>query len=158
MTHKDTTHSREPKKTSRLQDISEELESYGIKLDKPNTKPLMGESRLKRQQTIHCEIPSVGAEFTFEMSDMDCIRIGRNDTRISDEPEIDLGDHGVASRGISRRHAIICREQSVLTVRDLKSTNGTYLNGQKLVPLESRVLRNGDELLIGYLEMKVHFD
>lgn len=67
-------------------------------------------------------------------------------------PTIVLGrapDCGVviADRQASRHHAEICRQEEGLVLRDLGSTNGTRLNGQRLST--PALLRNGDVVEIG---------
>ncbi len=47
---------------------------------------------------------------------------------------------------VSRRHAIVEAEQGRWTVRDVGSTNGTYLNGDRLAEGETRAIGNGDRL------------
>jgi hypothetical protein len=57
---------------------------------------------------------------------------------------------GVALPGddnVSRLHAVLQRYSTGWAVRDLGSTNGTYVNGQKIVG--ERALRAGDEIRIG---------
>jgi diguanylate cyclase (GGDEF)-like protein len=48
--------------------------------------------------------------------------------------------------GISREHAELTVDGGRVTVRDLGSTNGTFLNGERV---EKRELRSGDKLSIG---------
>ena len=69
-------------------------------------------------------------------------RIGR-----SEESEIVLLDPGV-----SRAHAIIEVAGGKALVRDLGSTNGTFLNGRRV---ETGSLRDGDELRFGNTRMRV---
>jgi len=62
--------------------------------------------------------------------------------------------------GISRHHAMIVASNGTLSVEDLGSKNGTWVNGSRL---ESRTaLANGDELRVGVITMtvrtKVHRD
>jgi Protein of unknown function (DUF3662)/FHA domain len=52
----------------------------------------------------------------------------------------------VADKGASRRHAQIRRRDTVYTVTDLGSTNGTRLNGQTI---QARELADGDRITIG---------
>ncbi len=52
----------------------------------------------------------------------------------------------IADRRASRRHAEIVQAGGGLVLRDLGSTNGTRLNGQRL--LEAAALRNGDVIEI----------
>ncbi len=51
--------------------------------------------------------------------------------------------------GISRKHCAITRRE-VARIRDLDSTNGTWLNGRELAPGEQALLRTGDRVeLVG---------
>ncbi|TCJ19829.1 FHA domain-containing protein [Rubrobacter taiwanensis] len=47
----------------------------------------------------------------------------------------------------SRRHALIQRDGDAYRIDDLESTNGTWVNGERIT--EPRPLRNGDEILVG---------
>jgi hypothetical protein len=73
--------------------------------------------------------------------------------------DVDLTPYQARERGVSRHHVAITRapEHHCLMVRDLQSDNGTYLNGQRLRPAETRVLSHGDDLRLGQLELLVHF-
>ena len=55
----------------------------------------------------------------------------------------------IDSGRVSREHAVILRDDGVYRLRDLGSTNGTFLNGQ---PIREVVLRGGDLLMIADLE------
>jgi pSer/pThr/pTyr-binding forkhead associated (FHA) protein len=61
-------------------------------------------------------------------------------------------------QGVSRRHLSITRDHDTVTVTDLGSANHTYLNGQRLIPFEHRILRDNDELRLGRLVIRVAFD
>lgn len=50
--------------------------------------------------------------------------------------------------GISKRHCIIESQQEQYQIIDLGSTNGTFLNGELLNPMESYVLKEGDKITI----------
>ncbi len=54
--------------------------------------------------------------------------------------------------GISRKHAIVSRENGKLLIRDLGSKNGTYVNQQKINECE---LREGDLIEIGPVNLRV---
>jgi len=47
---------------------------------------------------------------------------------------------------VSRRHAEICRNESGCFLRDLESSNGTFVNGRRV---KTHKLANGDQILIG---------
>lgn len=80
-----------------------------------------------------------GSIFNLEMGET---TVGRNP-----DCTISLDFHGV-----SRRHFSINVEESQVTVTDLGSSNGTYLNNQKLT--EETQLKRGDVVKIGAIAMK----
>jgi hypothetical protein len=53
--------------------------------------------------------------------------------------------------GASRRHASVGWRDGAVVLRDLGSTNGTYLNGQRVS--QETALRSGDRIRIGGLEI-----
>jgi hypothetical protein len=83
--------------------------------------------------------------------------IGRSDAKIDSIPDLDLASFGAAEQGVSRRHAAIRRGEDTLILIDLGSTNGTYLNGQRLIPNQPRVLRDGDEIRVARLVFHIFF-
>lgn len=58
----------------------------------------------------------------------------------------------LADPSVSRRHASIALLDGVPVLRDLGSTNGTFVNGERV---ESRALRAGDVLTFGNTQMRV---
>jgi pSer/pThr/pTyr-binding forkhead associated (FHA) protein/EAL domain-containing protein (putative c-di-GMP-specific phosphodiesterase class I) len=63
---------------------------------------------------------------------------------------IDTADLQVDSTRVSRQHAQIVLENGRFVLRDLGSTNGTYVNGKQV---ESAVLADGDTVLIADFEL-----
>ncbi|UJF35949.1 DUF6382 domain-containing protein [Paenibacillus hexagrammi] len=57
-------------------------------------------------------------------------------------------DHVIEEAGVSRLHAEISSEAEEFTVQDLGSTNGTFLNGQAMVPYQLYPLKPGDIIRI----------
>jgi len=57
------------------------------------------------------------------------------------------------SDGVSRRHCVIIKTDKAVGVRDLKSRNGTLVNGVKITG--DKRLRNGDTLQVGPLKFEV---
>ena len=53
--------------------------------------------------------------------------------------------------GASRRHASVVSRDGTVVLRDLGSTNGTYLNGERVAG--EATLRSGDKIRIGGLEI-----
>jgi hypothetical protein len=60
----------------------------------------------------------------------------------------------VADSAVSRHHAILERFGDTWFVRDLNSSNGTDVNGDRVIG--ERALRNGDELLVGRSRLVFH--
>ncbi len=83
--------------------------------------------------------------------------IGRNAPGHDPKAHIDLSRHEGEALGVSRRHAHLSynRQDKTVRVRDMDSANGTFINGQKLHPGEVHVLRHGDKLRMGKLEMGI---
>ncbi len=73
------------------------------------------------------------------------------------QPDVDLTPFQAAELGVSRRHVKLTRQSATIMVQDLGSVNGTFLNGQKLLPYQPRVLRNEDELRLGHMTLRVSF-
>ena len=59
----------------------------------------------------------------------------------------------IKSSGVSRRHCQFFEKNGLLLVKDLGSSNGTFLNGKKIEG--QRVLEPGDELTIGPVKLRV---
>ena len=64
-------------------------------------------------------------------------------TTIGRSPECDIFLDDVT---VSRRHAVVMQQDGDLTIEDLGSLNGTFLNRRRI---ESGALTDGDELQIG---------
>ncbi len=58
----------------------------------------------------------------------------------------------IADASVSSRHAEIFLQGSELLVRDLNSTNGTFINGEKI---SESVLKLGQTLRFGQVELKI---
>ena len=77
-----------------------------------------------------------------------------------DKPILLLGRHGecdvqLNSRKVSRRHCCIAQVNDYLVVRDLGSTNGVRINGQRVI--EGK-LTAGDELTVGNFRYQVFLE
>ena len=79
--------------------------------------------------------------------------IGRSDENPVD---IDLDDQEPQERSwISRQHALITFTNDELTVEDLNSANGTYVNRGRVAPGQKRGLAPDDVLQVGTIHLKV---
>lgn len=79
--------------------------------------------------------------------------IGRADEKPVD---IDLDDQEAPERvWASRQHALITFENGLLTIEDLNSANGTYVNRTRVYPGQKRFLSSNDIIQVGTVQMKV---
>ncbi|MCC7447154.1 MAG: FHA domain-containing protein [Anaerolineae bacterium] len=84
--------------------------------------------------------------------------VGRYIAAFSAQPLIDLTPYEAFEKGVSRMHAAIQRtEDGTLVVEDLDSSNGTYLNGKRLLPHTAVALTSGDILRLSNLPIQVFF-
>ncbi len=73
-------------------------------------------------------------------------------------PGVDMTPFAGYRMGVSRRHAAIRRnENNQLELWDLGSSNGTYLNGVRLAAHRPNRLRDGDEIRLGQMVLRVRF-
>ncbi len=82
---------------------------------------------------------------------------GRADKSSGIAPDLDLTNYAAVEKGVSRIHAALQRGNDVVSLVDLDSANGTYLNGQRLASHQPRILRDGDEIRLGGLILHIYF-
>jgi len=81
--------------------------------------------------------------------------VGRWDPETGAFPEVDL-DADDPEAKISRKHALIRIEGGKITIEDIGSLNGTYVNRQpRLSPGSPAELKSGDEVIIGKTFLKL---
>lgn len=114
-----------------------------------------GTARLGKERQLLLHIRGHAKPLVINISDQ--LVLGRFDVETKQVPDVGLDDYNAQELGVSRRHAAILVEDNALKVMDLGSANATYMNGQKLVAHQARILRDGDELRLGRLVMRVHF-
>jgi pSer/pThr/pTyr-binding forkhead associated (FHA) protein len=70
-------------------------------------------------------------------------------------PDVDLSPFDAFTLGVSRLHAVLRIINDEVVVTDLGSSNGTRLNGQKVVPHVDYPLSHGDMILLGKLKIQI---
>ncbi|ABU59101.1 FHA domain-containing protein [Roseiflexus castenholzii] len=80
--------------------------------------------------------------------------VGRSDPVSKFYPDVDLGPHGALDQGVGRRHARIFVQGGQVMIEDLDSVNGTLVNGQRVLPHQSRALSNGDQITLGRMLLR----
>jgi len=72
-------------------------------------------------------------------------------------PDIDLTPFKAYENGVSRLHALLRLAEKRVVIIDLGSSNGTYVNGNRIAPNVEHLLRHGDVILLGKLKIQILF-
>jgi hypothetical protein len=84
--------------------------------------------------------------------------LGRASSEIkTPEPLVDLTQFDALELGISRVHAMIRQTEDGYQIIDLESSNGTWLENQRLVPKQTYPLDSGDRIRLGRMNMLVFY-
>lgn len=121
--------------------------------------PRWGSAKVDSRTNLIIKVRDQDAVFAFDAATISTLKLGRLNPDTGEMPEIDLTECGAIEKGVSRQHAeIVRREGGAIHVVDKGSDNGTYLNGQRMIPNQARILRDGDELRLGFLVLNVRFE
>ena len=110
---------------------------------------------LDTPHTIRFVLPDMTA--VFDVTVRRFMVIGRKSGPYDQQVDIDLSPFDGKLKGVSRYHAILTVNRGRVYLKDTSSSNGTFINGAALQPLESYLLRNGDEVSFGALKLKAQF-
>jgi CheY-like chemotaxis protein/pSer/pThr/pTyr-binding forkhead associated (FHA) protein len=75
--------------------------------------------------------------------------IGRSVVGETRQPDVDLSPFGAEKFGVSRQHVKIFSDDSHIYVTDLESGNGTFLNKDRLKPMQAYAITHDDHLMLG---------
>jgi hypothetical protein len=109
------------------------------------------------EHTLLLYVQGSNESIEVELGDSSELIIGRYDSTTGTAPDVDLADYDAKEKGVSRKHAVLTYLGDLLKISDLASANSTYLNGQRLIPHQPRIIRNGDRLTLGTLALTVQF-
>ncbi|HVO41545.1 MAG TPA: FHA domain-containing protein [Aggregatilineales bacterium] len=123
--------------------------------DEVANKVLISSAYFSQNSTLLIAIRNVKG--VLEAHPRDKLLIGRDIPPDQRQAYVDLAPYNAAALGVSRAHAEIRFSRNTLTLIDLNSNNGTFINGVRLHPNEVRVLHHGDELRFGMLATKIAF-
>lgn len=73
------------------------------------------------------------------------------------KPDIDLTHYDGAALGVSRQHLMVERSREGVTITDLGSLNGTFINGRRLDPHKPFAVKNRTMLHIGQLVVAIFY-
>ncbi len=72
-------------------------------------------------------------------------------------PDVDLSPYNAYANGVSRLHAVLKRDGEKAIIIDLGSSNGTYINGNRIIPHTEHDVSHGDLIYLGKLKFQVLF-
>jgi hypothetical protein len=116
--------------------------------------PRRGSTQLAPNMGVALHVLPSGVQLWFSLEYP--VTLGRT-TLVNREDLFDLTSLDGYRLGISRRHCLLERRDMILTLTDLGSANGTYLNGEPLVPHHVNVVADGDQLILGMLHLTIFF-
>jgi pSer/pThr/pTyr-binding forkhead associated (FHA) protein len=70
-------------------------------------------------------------------------------------PDVDLSPYEAYTQGVSRLHSCLKIINQRVVITDLGSSNGTRVNGQKILPHIDYPLNHGDVIALGKLKVQV---
>lgn len=130
----------------------------GTLITKPaseNSRELMSQLMNASQQADTLSVMLPGSEKPLVFRGDQTLLIGRRDDTTNTLPQIDLSRYYGILMGVSRKHAEIMLKEGRCFIRDLNSSNGTWLNEARLVPEQLYALNNGDQVRLGQLLLLV---
>lgn len=118
----------------------------------PKPPPLLGQTVATQElpRLLVVFLPLTSKRVTLPLK-VGRIVVGRGTADQDPPPALDLTPHHGAEFGVSRTHAIIEITEQGITITDLNSTNGTFINNFRLPAELPYPLQNGDELQFGSL-------
>lgn len=81
--------------------------------------------------------------------------IGRKHKSQSVVPDIDLSLFKAYDWGISRLHATIIAHSGTVSITDIGSSNGTWIDGKRILPNQPAQLNHGDIFYLGKLKIQL---
>ena len=121
----------------------------------PKSQKAWQSAQIRNSQTIEAHIAK--AVLAITLTAEQATTLGRAAETHEKSPDVDLTDYNALEDGVSRLHAALCLEGDMVQVTDLGSTNGTFLNGQRISSSQSRIVRDKDKLRLGNLKMTLLF-
>lgn len=119
----------------------------------------------KKERFMDFEIPSKGIVFIgiengkpVAIQQENAFILGRSSVEIkTKEPLVDLAPFNALEYGISRVHALIRKTKDGYQITDLDSSNGTWLENQRLIPKKPYPLDSGNRIRLGRMHLLVFY-
>jgi len=139
-------------------DTEEDPGAVATKLETSEEKAVRtaGSTRFDTAMTLRIEVVGGATPIILKPKSNDMI-LGRRDPTTGATPEVDLTPYAGYRMGVSRKHASLRLQESQLNLWDLGSSNGTFINGTRLNPHRPYPIRDGDEIRLGQMVLRLFF-
>jgi DNA-binding response OmpR family regulator len=135
----------------------------GVEVSNPllQTKRLSGTARLDtipaeaRRDTVVVFIDNYREPLTLIIQPQ--LTMGRQNPGANAKTHVDLEPYEAFDKGVSRVHLTLRRAADHYEVEDMGSANGTFVNGVSIAPGQPQSLKNGDEVRLGTLRLRMYF-
>ena len=118
------------------------------------TRALVITEELNTDFFVTLYIPS--SNETIRLQNASEVLLGRFEDGTPSIPCVDFGNFDGLAKGVSRLHASVKRQGKRVFLVDRNSSNGTYVNGQRIDPGEEARVYDGDKILLGSLTTRIH--
>ena len=115
------------------------------------TKPML--PTVTDVQNLHLYIPGISSPLVITPDEE--VSVGRSNPQSDFTPDLDLAPYQAATLGVSRYHGTISAKGGQYLYKDMGSTNGSFINAQRLTPFNWHPLNFRDKLRIGHLILTV---
>jgi hypothetical protein len=128
-------------------------ETYGMPQALPQHNPVQPEEPAGIRQKISLNLMESGQ--ILPLADRSEFTLGRSTKDQPIVPDVDLTQNNAYASGVSRLHAVLKTIQKETVIMDLGSSNGTYLNGNRLAPYIVTPVTHGDVIHLGRLKIQL---
>ena len=150
--------SEEISTTDNAESVSDNVlstENISVKGDDDSLQPF---GRVNTDDYISLRDQYSGFEYRIKLeASLQEITLGRPDRKTGYEPTIDLTRIDGHKKGVSRFHAVIVKYDNYLGLTDHSSTNGTFLNGIRLISGQTRIIRDGDIIQLSDVKLTLQY-
>jgi ribosomal protein L37AE/L43A len=143
------------KATAKLPDINDT--SSALPAEEMQAVSSAGTSVFESNMVLRIEIEGGTTPILLHPKQQRDMILGRRDPTTGAMPDVDLTPYAGYRMGVSRRHSAMRLQDKQLDVWDLGSSNGTFLNGTRLNPHRPYRVKDGDEVRLGQMVLRVYF-